>query len=46
MAQDVAILNVALALEHEAIGTYQLGAESGLLQPAVLQTAVLFQSQH
>ncbi len=45
-AQDAGILNVALGLEHEAIGAYQLGAESGLLQPAVLQTAVLFQSQH
>lgn len=44
--QDVAILNVALGLEHEAINAYQLGAESGLLQPAVLDTAVLFQSQH
>ena len=45
-AQDAAILNVALGLEHEAIGAYQIGAESGLLQPAVLETAVLFQSQH
>lgn len=45
-AQDVNILNVALGLEHEAIGAYQLGAESGLLQPDVLDVAVLFQSQH
>lgn len=45
-AQDVSILNVALGLEHEAINAYQLGAESGLLQSAVLPTAVLFQSQH
>lgn len=45
-AQDVAILNTALGLEHEAIGAYQLGAESGLLSGQVLQTAVLFQSQH
>jgi len=44
--QDVAILNVALGLEHQAIGAYQLGAESGLLQPAVLTTAVLFQTHH
>src|SRR4249920_1734609 len=44
--QDVALLNVALGLEHEAIGAYQLGAESGLLQKPVLDTAVLFQSQH
>ena len=45
-AQDVGILNVALGLEHEAIGAYQLGAESGLLQKPVLDIAVLFQSQH
>jgi hypothetical protein len=43
---DVGILNVALALEHEAINAYQLGAESGLLQPPVLSTAVAFQSHH
>jgi hypothetical protein len=46
MANDVATLNVALGLEHEAINAYQLGAESGLLQPAVLNTAVMFQSHH
>ncbi|MBM3524503.1 MAG: ferritin-like domain-containing protein [Alphaproteobacteria bacterium] len=45
-ASDVNILNVALALEHEAITAYQLGAESGLLQPAVLKVAVGFQSHH
>jgi hypothetical protein len=45
-SKDVAILNVALGLEHEAIGAYQLGAESGLLQKGVLDTAVLFQSHH
>lgn len=45
-AQDVAILNVALSLEHEAITAYQLGAESGLLQKPVLDVAVLFQSHH
>jgi len=44
--QDIAILNVALGLEHEAIGAYQLGAESGLLTKDVLPTAVLFQGQH
>ena len=43
---DVNILNVALGLEHEAIIAYQLGAESGLLQQAVLTTAVGFQSHH
>ena len=44
--QDVGILNVALGLEHEAIGAYQLGAMSGLLQKPVLEVAVLFQSHH
>lgn len=44
--QDVSILNVALGLEHEAIGAYQLGAESGLLQKPALGVAVLFQSHH
>jgi rubrerythrin len=45
-AGDVAILNVALGLEHEAIAAYQIGAESGLLQKPVLDVAVLFQSHH
>ncbi|RTL57881.1 MAG: ferritin-like domain-containing protein [Rhodocyclaceae bacterium] len=45
-AGDVATLNVALGLEHEAIGAYQLGAESGLLQKAVLDVAVAFQGHH
>ena len=44
--QDVDILNVALALEHEAIEAYQIGAESGLVSAQVLPTAVLFQSHH
>ncbi len=43
---DVAILNVALGLEHEAIAAYQLGAESKLLSKPVLDLAVLFQSHH
>ena len=43
---DVAILNVALGLEHEAINAYQLGAQSGLLQKPVLEVAVLFQTHH
>lgn len=43
---DAGILNVALGLEHQAIAAYQLGAESGLLKGQVLDTAVLFQSQH
>jgi rubrerythrin len=43
---DVAILNVALGLEHEAIAAYQLGAESGLLSKPTLGVAVMFQGQH
>jgi hypothetical protein len=43
---DVDILNVALGLEHEAIEAYQIGAESGLLQKAVLDVAVAFQGHH
>lgn len=43
---DVNILNVALGLEHEAIGAYELGAKSGLLQKPALDVAVLFQSHH
>ena len=46
VGSDVAIMNVALTLEWEAIGAYQIGAESGLLSGGVLDTAVLFQSQH
>lgn len=44
--QDIDILNVALGLEHEAINAYQLGAQSGLLQTAVLDVAVRFQGHH
>ena len=45
-ANDVAILNVALGLENEAISAYQIGATSGLLQKPVLDVAVKFQSDH
>lgn len=43
---DIAILNVALGLEYQAIAAYQVGAESGLLQKPVLETAVKFQTHH
>ncbi|OIQ85184.1 hypothetical protein GALL_329760 [mine drainage metagenome] len=45
-ADDTAILNTALGLEYQAIAAYQFGAESGLLQKAILAVAVKFQSQH
>lgn len=45
-ADDIAILNVALGLEYQAIAAYQVGAESGLLSKSVMVTAVGFQSHH
>ena len=45
-AKDVSILNIALALEHEAIAAYQIGAESKLLKQPVLGVAVAFQGHH
>ncbi|CAN5642323.1 ferritin-like domain-containing protein [soil metagenome] len=43
---DLAILNVALGLEHEAVAAYQAGAESRLLTGQVLETALSFQKDH
>jgi len=43
---DVAILNSALGSEREAITAYQLGADSGLLEPAVKIVALKFQGHH
>ena len=43
---DVAILNVALGLEHEAIAAYQAGAESKLLSADQLSMALAFQKDH
>lgn len=43
---DVAILNVALGLEHQAIAAYDAGAKSKLLSPDQLKIAVSFQSDH
>ncbi len=45
-AQDVRILNTAIAAEHEAVAAYQLGAESGLLSAGVLKLAITFQGHH
>ncbi len=44
--RDAELLNGALALEYEAIYAYQVGAESGLLDPAQLQLALVIQSHH
>lgn len=45
-AQDVQILNTALGAEFEAVAAYQLGADSKLLQGAVLDLALGFQGHH
>ena len=45
-ADDVKILNTALAAEQEAVAAYQVGAESGLLEKPVLDLAVQFQGHH
>ncbi len=45
-SKDVQILNTALGAELEAIAAYQLGAESKLLQPPVLELALTFQGHH
>jgi rubrerythrin len=46
VSQDIRILNTAIGAEHEAVAAYQLGAESGLLVPAVLKVATTFQGHH
>ena len=45
-ANDVRILNTALAAELEAVAAYQVGAESGLLEKPVLALAAQFQGHH
>ena len=45
-ASDARTLNTALALEHEGINAYTLGAQSNLLQKPVLALAVKFQDDH
>lgn len=45
-AADLAILNVALGLEHEAIAAYQTAAKSGLLSGAPLDMATSFLKDH
>ncbi len=45
-SDDIQILNAALSHEYQAIAAYQVGAESGLLQKAVLDVAVKFQGHH
>lgn len=45
-ANDVAILNTALAAELEAVAAYGVGAGSGLLKGPVLALATTFQGHH
>jgi len=45
-AGDLAILNVALGLEHQAIAAYDAGANSKLLSADQLKIAVSFQNDH
>jgi rubrerythrin len=45
-ADDIDILNTALALEYQGIAAYQIGADSGLLKKGVRNVAIKFQSQH
>jgi rubrerythrin len=45
-SRDAAVLNTALALEHEGINAYTLGAQSNLLEKPVLALAVKFQDDH
>jgi len=46
VSHDVDIMQGALAIEHEGIAAYQLAGASGLLKPATLKVALLFQSHH
>ena len=43
---DIAVLQVALALEHEGIAAYQIAGGSGLLTPDVLKVALVFLGHH
>jgi hypothetical protein len=43
---DIAILNVALGLEYQAIYAYTVGAGTGLLSEEIKKVAVAFMGQH
>ena len=43
---DVAVLQGALALEHEGIAAYTIAGGSGLLTPGVLKIALVFLGHH
>jgi rubrerythrin len=43
---DLAILNVAVGLEHEGINAYEIALRSGLLSPDHIKAATKFQDDH
>lgn len=46
LANDIKILQAALAAERKAVAAYQLGADSGLLDAATQKVALSFQGHH
>lgn len=46
IASDVAVMQGALALEHEGIAAYRIAAGSGLLSQGVIQVATVFLGHH
>ena len=45
-ADDITLMNTALALEHEAIWAYGLAGNSGLLSEKAKEVGLLFQGSH
>jgi hypothetical protein len=45
-SNDVSVMQVALALEHEGIAAYRLAGGSGLLKPGTLKIAQVFMGHH
>ena len=45
-ADDITLMNTALALEHEAIWAYGLAGRSGLLSAKAKEVGLLFQGSH
>ena len=45
-ADDLVLMNTALALEHEAIWAYGLAGGSGLLSAKAKEVGLLFQGSH
>jgi hypothetical protein len=46
MYDDIALMNTALSLEHEAIWAYGLAGKSGLLSAKAKEVGLLFQGSH